>query len=69
MAWHRDAVRCGACCAAVDAVDAVVVQMARLIPHLSNGMVVLSERSNDPDLDAVLSGAVTFVPLERDAVR
>jgi hypothetical protein len=44
-------------------------QVARLVPLISNGVFVISERGVDPELEDVLSSAVKFVPRGSTMVR
>ena len=47
----------------------LVWQVPRLIPYLSNGLFVLSERGVDQQLDANIENALVFVPANATRVR
>jgi hypothetical protein len=44
------------------------VQVARLVPHLSNGAFIASERGADPTLDASLEDILVFIPKDSPRV-
>ena len=45
------------------------LEVARLVPHLSNGAFIVSERSLDPQLDDSFDGLLAFVPKSKTSVR
>ncbi len=45
------------------------LQVARLLPHLSNGAVVVSERGNSALQNALFEDAVLFIPEDQPTVQ
>ena len=46
----------------------IVAQVARLVPHLSNGVFVVSERGLDKELDALFEDRLAFIPKGKQRV-
>jgi hypothetical protein len=46
----------------------LVLQVARLVPHLSNGEFIVSERGLDPALNDVYKDMLVFVPADKPQV-
>ncbi len=46
-----------------------VLEVARLVPHLSNGIVIVSERGNDAKQQGMFAEVLTFVPEGQQTVR
>ena len=59
----------GASCALGKPACAWTLQVARLVPHLSNGEFVISELGVDPALNDVYKDMVVFVPGNKSEVR